>query len=283
MFIFVHKTLNYSQLQSINVLFMKKLITSIMLLGLMCIANAQNAAPQATTATAGTLTVTFSTSSTSTYALAIYITNSSGALVNTMLYRTGNGDSSAKDMSTFWSTIGSSWSTSATKLLTNSDLDATSGATATSGYTSKILYWGKKTAISTVVDGSYTVNLEMANYSPVNRRYTSGVFTKGPAAQTVNITTVTGFTAATLTWTPVAAGIENVEFSKLYSVYPNPAISSIYASGNDIKEVQICSLAGKILLTSKLQNVNVSALPKGAYLAVIYAKDGMVVKKIEKL
>jgi hypothetical protein len=262
---------------------MKRTITAFLLLISVFILNAQNQT-QSATATAGTLTVAFSTNSTNTYALAIYITNSSNALVNTMLYRTKNGDSSAADMTTFWSKIGSSWSTSATKLMTNTDLDATSGATATTAYTAKSLYWGKNTSISSIADGSYTVNFEMANYTgSISRRYTSGVFTKGSAAQTVTVPNVTGFTGMTLTWTPVSAGIENVEFSKLYNVYPNPAISSIYASGNDIEEVQICSLTGKILLTSKLQNVNISTLPKGAYLAVIYAKDGMVVKKIEKL
>ncbi|HEY6914391.1 MAG TPA: T9SS type A sorting domain-containing protein, partial [Paludibacter sp.] len=108
-------------------------------------------------------------------------------------------------------------------------------------------------------------------------------FTKGPVAQTVTPTAVSPISAITLTWTPVNTAIDNVEFSKLYNVYPNPAVSSVYVTGSDIKEVQICSLAGKILLSSKEQKVNISVLPKGFYLAVIYAKDGMVVKKIEKL
>lgn len=39
----------------------------------------------------------------------------------------------------------------------------------------------------------------------------------------------------------------------------------------------------KILLNSKEQNVNISSLPKGIYIAVIYAKSGTSVKKIQKI
>ena len=235
--------------------------------------------------TAGTLTVTFSTSSTNTYSLAVYITNSTGSLVNTMLYRTSNGDSSAKDMSTFWSLIGSSWSTSSAKLLTNTDLDATSGATTSTGYAAKNLYWGKNTSIATVADGTYTVNFEMANYTgSVSRRYTSGTFTKGLTDQTVTIPNATGFIAMTLKWAHLSlAAVDNVESDKLYSVYPNPAISSIFVSGMDINQVDICSLNGQRILTSNQQKVDVSALAKGNYLAVIYTKTGTIVKKIQKL
>lgn len=69
---------------------------------------------------------------------------------------------------------------------------------------------------------------------------------------------------------------------KYYSVYPNPAISSIYVSGENVKEVQICALNGQILMTSNEQHVNISSLPKGNYLALITTKNGSVVKKIQK-
>ena len=262
-----------------------------MLLGLMFIANAQNAAPQATTATDGTLTVTFSTNNAGTSSLtyyvdAIYILNSSGSLVNTLLYNTNNGDSSAGDLPGWYALIGSAWTTSATKLLTTTD--AITGATKTSFYSNQIVYWGKKNSVAGIVDGTYTVKFEICNSTSgggsLTKHAFTGTFLKGPTAiPATSVAATLGFSGITLAWAPVVAGIENIEFSKLYNVYPNPAISSIYASGNDIKEVHICSLAGKVLLTSKLQNVNVSTLPKGAYLAVIYAKDGMVVKKIEKL
>jgi len=245
--------------------------------------GAQNQTPNATMATAGTLTVTFSTNATAKYAMAIYITNSSNALVNTMIYRTSNGDGSAQDMSTFWSKIGSSWSTSPTKLLTNADLDATSGATASSAYSSKTVYWGKTVSLTGVPDGTYTVNLEMANYSPVSRRYTSGTFVKGPAISTVTLSTVTGFTAPVITWTPNFTAVSNTELSTLYSVYPNPTRSTVYVNGFDIDEIELVSINGKSMFVTNQQKLDLNGLPKGIYFAKIMTKSGIVMKKIEKL
>ena len=223
------------------------------------------------------------TNSTAKYSIAVYITNSSGSLVNTMLYGTSNGHSSAQDMTTFWSKIGSSWSTSSSKLLTTAD--AVTGATATSPYSNQKVYWGKLASISSANDGTYTVNFEMANFSNdiVSRRYTSGTFVKGATASTTTLPTIVGFTSITIDWAPLNTALESVEQEKMYSVYPNPALSDIYVSGIDIKGIDICSLSGKLLLNSKVQNLNISSLPKGAYLAVIYTKSGTVVKKIEKL
>ncbi|MFZ4582640.1 MAG: hypothetical protein ACOYM7_08310 [Paludibacter sp.] len=256
---------------------MKKLIYSIFALIFSVTMFAQ---------TAGILTVTYTTNGTSSKnANAVYITNSAGALVNTMMYRTSNGNSSCQDMTTYWSKIGSSWSTSASKLLTTAD--AVTGATVSSS--SPLLpnpptyYWGKLASISSVTDGTYTVNFETANYSASNRRYTSGTFVKGPNPSTVNLTTVTGFTSPVLTWTPANTALKDVEIQKIYSLYPTQAVSSIYVSGLDIEGIDICSLSAQILKHSIEQRVNISGLPKGAYLAVIYSKAGMVVKKFQKI
>ena len=136
---------------------------------------------------------------------------------------TGIGKNSAQDMSTFWSKIGSSWGTAASKLLTNADLDATSGATASSAYTAKSLYWGKTVSLSSVVDGTYTVNFEMANYSgTVSRRYTSGTFVKGSANSSSTVSTIVGFSNMTISWVPKSTGLNEIKLSNLYSVYPNP-------------------------------------------------------------
>jgi len=259
---------------------MKKIFTTLTFCFFAFIISAQNQTPNVTTATAGTLTVTFSTSSTNTFAIAVYITNSTGSLVNTMLYRTSNGDGSAQDMSTFWSKIGSSWSTSPTKLLTTTD--AVTGATTSTAYTAKALYWGKTSSISTVSDGTYTVNFEMANYSPVSRRYTSGTFVKGTNAATTSAPNATGFSNISIQWQPVNTGIDNIELSTLYSIYPNPAISSVYVNGPDIQSVDVFTLEGKRIFSSNQQKLNIAALKKGTYMLSINTGKGNVSKKLIK-
>lgn len=258
---------------------MNRIFSVLVLLLFFGFSNAQESAPETTLATDGTLSVKFSTNQTATYSLAIFITNSTGALVNTMLYRTSNGKSSAQDMSTFWSKIGSSWSTSSTKLLTTADLDATSGATTSSAYTNKTIYWGKNA--STVADGTYTVNFEMANYEPVNRRYTSGTFVKGATASTSTLTTIKGFTAPVITWTPNTTAINEVKASQ-YKCYPNPTKSTVYITGFDIQTVELLTLNGTSIFTTSEQKLNLSGLPKGIYLAKLSTSDGVFIKKIEK-
>ena len=109
--------------------------------------------------TAGTLTVTFSTKTitSQTYSVyAIYITNSSAALVNTLAYRTTNSNSSASsDLSTWWTLIGKSL-TGAKFIGTT---DGISGATTSNTwYTAQKVYWGKTTSVATIPDGNYVVN-----------------------------------------------------------------------------------------------------------------------------
>ena len=108
---------------------------------------------------------------------------------------------------------------------------------------------------------------------------------KKPIIQFINTTgtATTNFTTVSIAWAPVNTAINDVEMDKYYSLYPSPAVSSIYVSGLDIEGIDICSVSGKILMHSNVQNVSISALPKGVYLAVVYTKAGTVVKKFQKI
>lgn len=251
---------------------MKRQLTSFFVFVFVLALNAQSNAPEATTATAGTLTISAKVSYTSKYYYAVWVNNTSGTFLRTLTMY-GNTSKYYADL-VHWNSESAA-----------NKVNAATGATQSSILTYTSTWNGMNQANSAIVaDGVYPVKIEMTSESyGTSSKYISTSFTKGPVAQTVTPTGVSPISLVSLTWTPVNTSIDNVEFSKLYNVYPNPAITSIYAAGNDIKQVQICSLAGKILLTSKEQNINLTSLTKGFYLAVIYAKDGMVVKKIEKL
>jgi hypothetical protein len=242
---------------------MKKTLLSLIFISSIFVANAQ---------TAGTLTVT-ATISSAPYITAVWINNSTPTFIRTLTCYSGTGYIS--DLVKWTADCGG----------TRNTVNAVTGATknSTGVITST---WNAKDKTNTTVlpDGTYTVKIEMTteNYSTSSKLATVS-FTKGPTAQTVTGTSVTSISGISLSWVPVNTAIQNVELEKLYSVYPNPAISTIYVSGSDIQEVEICSLSGRSLIVSKEQNVNVSALPKGAYLAVIRAKNGTVVKKIQKI
>jgi len=261
---------------------MKQLILSAFLIFSFIGANAQ---------TAGTLTVKVTTSSAGGgYANqnveAIWIQDNTGKLVNTMLYYTKNSNSSATDLTVWYGLIGS-WANRSVAVTT----DGITGATAGS-YGLRTCYWGKTASVSGVADGTYTVKMELADEgSPsvavgsTGHKMVAYTFVKGSASSTgvISGSPASCFSGISISWVPVNTAVQNVELEKLYSVYPNPAISNIYVSGNDVNEVEICSISGRSLIVSREQNVNVSSLPKGAYLAVIKAKNGTVVKKILKM
>ena len=173
----------------------------------------------------------------------------------------------------------SNWKTATSS--TYNVIDAITGATQ-SGHGTYTCTWNGTNITGTVLgDDTYTVAMEMDEGG--NTKYVTFPFKKSGTLQTVTPANIPGFANINIQWTPAYTALENTAADKLVAVYPNPAITSINVSGIDSKEIQICSLNGKVLITSKLSNVNISALPKGSYLAIIYAKDIRVVRKIEKL
>ena len=228
--------------------------------------------------TAGTLTFTVSTvkagTVTGAHDQAIFITNSTTAstttFVKTLLKCTSGDKSHLKQ----WVAAGS-----------NTTGVISTGATISSsswGVLTCDKWDGKNTAGTVVADGDYTVWCDISD--DPDEAYSKWTFTKGPTPVNITGTVATNFTNISLAWAPVNTAINDPEMEKYYSVYPNPAVSSIYVSGEDVKEVQICSLKGQILMVSNEQSVNLSKLPKGNYLALIITKNGSsVVKKIQKL
>ena len=252
---------------------MKKIIFSIFLLiGIFSISFAQESVNQSINATAGTLTVTSTVSYSSPYFYAVWLNNPSGTFLRTLTFF-GLDTGYYSDMV--------HWSADTNKNKTN----AITGATKSSASVITSTWNGTDQANSTqVADGVYTVRIEMSSKSyGTNSKYVTASFTKGPAAQTVTPANVSPLLNISISWVPTNTAIENIEKDKLYSVYPNPAISSVFVSGTNINGVDICTLSGKRILNSKEPNINISSLAKGVYLAVIYTKTGTVVKKIEKL
>ncbi len=73
--------------------------------------------------------------------------------------------------------------------------------------------------------------------------------------------------------------------SSLINIHPNPAQDVIYIEGDDITKVEIRNLEGKIvqvLEDSKNLTIDISTLPNGLYIAIMYSKDEVVSKRFVK-
>lgn len=268
---------------------MKNLLTTIILVSIFITANAQDFAPESTNAGGGTLTVTTNTSSAGgQYAnkncLAFWIQNSAGTIVNTMMYYTGNGDSSCADLSVWNGKIGGWANRNALK-----NVDGISGATLSS-HAARSCYWGKTVSLTAIPDGTYTVCLELNDGGLVGvntngHKYTTYTFVKGATNSTgvLSGTAQSCFSNVSIQWVAAATtAVQDVKLSTIYSIYPNPSKESVYVSGPDIKSVDIYTLNGVQVLFSKEKHLNINALPKGTYLLNIATGKGLVTKKLVK-
>ena len=82
------------------------------------------------------------------------------------------------------------------------------------------------------------------------------------------------------------SGVEDVESGLTEAkvkIYPNPATDYVNVEAEDVKAVEIYSMAG-VLVASEKQNstVDVSGLAKGTYLVKVTAADGVKVEKLIK-
>lgn len=229
--------------------------------------HAQNNAPEVVY-TDGKLTISTTVAS-NTYLYAVWINNSKPTFIRTL---TRYGNKYLNELK--------SWTTDSG----NNSVNATTGATKSSAATIVSIWNVKDQAdINIVPDGIYTAKIEMTTESyGTNSKLVTGTFTKGPVPQTITPNSVSPINSVSIKWEPVKTDFVNVEVEKLYKVYPNPAISSIYVSGMNIDKVDICNLNGQCLISSCKQRVDITSLPKGFYLVAIFTETEMIVKKIEK-
>lgn len=228
------------------------------------------------TSTPGTLTVTVTTSTAGgSYSPknldAIWIEDNTGTFVKTILGATGGNKG---DLT--WSGVSSS-----------NTVDAITSATR-SGYGVRTATWnGTNTATPREVlpDGTYTIKIEMVDgHASTADPIGTFTFVKGPSSQNLTPANVPSFSNISIKWAPTApSALNNCTLSNLYSIYPNPTISFIYVNGFDIQTIEIFTLSGVSIFKTNQQKINLTALSKGVYFAKITAKNGTVLKKIQKL
>jgi hypothetical protein len=245
---------------------MKKIILSLIILFFGANINAQNEIPEANNAnTAGTLTFNATTTGTASNIMAVWVQNGT-TFVKTLI---GSKSGYKTELTTWWAS-------------SKGDIvNATTGATRSHGAVTTSWTGQDKTLTTVLADATYTVYIETKEEGKAVK-VGSFAFTKGATAQTVRPAAVTGFSNASLVWTPVNTGIDEVKLANLYSVYPNPTNSYVYVNGVDIQCIQLCTLSGNTIYTTNNPKMNLSTLPKGTYLAVIVTNNGTVIKKVQR-
>ena len=79
-------------------------------------------------------------------------------------------------------------------------------------------------------------------------------------------------------------GIEDLGFNNLgFRIYPNPATNAVKIEGEDISNVSVFDMNGKLRMQTTKKEMDVSVLAKGIYSVVIYSGNNRVVKKLVKM
>jgi hypothetical protein len=82
------------------------------------------------------------------------------------------------------------------------------------------------------------------------------------------------------------SGLDEVNFARSISIYPNPANESVtvFANGVDITKIELMNIAGQVINavngTSSTTKLNVSVLAAGVYLVKIYTAEGSATKQL---
>ncbi len=73
-----------------------------------------------------------------------------------------------------------------------------------------------------------------------------------------------------------------MELTETFRVYPNPGTGVFQVSGDNIREVEIKTFTGRVILRTKSSTVDLSHHPEGVYLFYISSGEETVVQKVIK-
>jgi hypothetical protein len=227
--------------------------------------------------TSGTLSISVTTSSTGgNYAprnvLAIWIEDSSGKFVKTLLAYANT----RKTHLNTWET-----STTASGSVYNS-VDAITGATQSSHATRTCSWNGTDYTGKQVADGTYKIWMELTDKNATGNTGTF-TFTKGPNDQKLTPATIPSFSSISINWTRSIPAIHpELSLSNAYIVYPNPGTGHFTVLGENIKSLRVTDLSGKEICKSTTPVVDLSTRAKGIYLVTIQTNQETLIRKIIK-
>lgn len=227
--------------------------------------------------TEGTLTVSVTTSSTGgeyepRNVLAIWIENSSGEFVKTLLAYAENRRTHLNTWEASTTTAESAFDTT----------DAITGATQSEHGTRTCEWDGTDYNGTLMPDADYNVRMELTDENDTGNT-ASITFTKG--ATEVNLTPddVPSFSDISVNWDPMSTAVNpDLTASNTFVVYPNPGTGQFAVLGDNIIGLDVKDLSGKTVATSATPLIDLSGLSNGVYLVSIKTGTQTVIRKIVK-
>ncbi len=228
--------------------------------------------------TSGTLTVTATTSKTSSpkYSpkniVAIWIEDSNGNFVKTLLAYAGERKQYLKNWKTKTTLAGSVYNT----------VDAITGATQNSHAARTSTWNGKNKSSILVADGTYKLKMEVTDNDGTAQNLAEFSFVKGTTEQTLTPAATNGFSSISIKWSPLFTAVDEADASLSYRIFPSLASGVIIVSGTDVESVEIFDIHGRLMINSYEKVISVMHLPGGVYIANIITNNGNHLQKFIK-
>ncbi len=208
--------------------------------------------------------------------VAIWVEDNSGNFVKTLLvyaerYRT--------HLNTWQS------STSEAGSVYNST-DAITGASPKNHGTRTCSWNGTDFEGNEMADGTYKVWMEMTEDNATGK-YKSISFTKGSSQDVQSLSGVSGFSTASVTWTPdVQTSVTTIKLNSYIKIYPTLS-NGVYTikneSSEEISNIKVATLNGNIVKIAEISNtLDITELPNGVYLVIVYTGSEKSVKRVIK-
>jgi hypothetical protein len=227
--------------------------------------------------TSGNLSVSVTTSTTGgKYAprnvLAIWVQDSTGRFVKTLLAYAGDRKTHLNIWEASSTTAGSAFNT----------VDAITGATQSSHGTRTCKWDGTDRNRKLVADGRYVLMMELTDKNSTGN-YATFNFIKGKDSQNLVLANFPSFSYGSLKWTPSTSGTnpETLEPSDLV-IYPNPGTGLFQVKGIDINQIVVTDFTGKVILISRQPVIDISDHPSGIYVVMIKTDQESFYRKIIK-
>lgn len=246
---------------------MKKIIVSIAFAFIMSLTSFAQ--------TTGELFVTTTTSETGgNYAprniVAIWVENEQGEFVKTLL-------SYAQARKTHLNTWQAATTAAGTAYNTT---DAITGATR-SNHGTRLCSWDATDYNGfTVADGTYYVWMELTDKNATGN-YSSFAFIKdeNPNSQTPD--DVQSFSSTSIVWQPTGVSVLEVTKNNI-SIIPNQSNGIFSVTGDNINEVEVRSISGRLISKSTSQSIDICNQQAGIYLIIVQTENTKVIKKVYK-
>lgn len=227
--------------------------------------------------TTGTLSVSVSTSTTGgnfspRNIVAIWVEDSVGNYVKTLLAYADKRKTHLNNWETSTNAKGVKYNVT----------DAVSGATRSSHGTRTCSWNGTDYNKNLVADGTYVLCMELTDKNSTGN-YSTFSFVKGVNNE-VTPSDVSSFSSISIIWEATATGILT-EINRIDDIliFPNPVKNIFRIEGENIDEIEVWSISGKLILKSSFsKEIDLTNNEDGVYLVKVKKGSQIIIKKLIK-